>query len=400
MAIDYNAIEDVALARAAILTPGLEHANGLTVCISGGVGQGKTNIIRDMLIEEGYHVEVVIASQMEPMDFLGTLWPVTGPDGKTRTSYLPPPWAERAAAHKHSVVIFDEASDIDRPVQKAMQRVICERRVGDLAIKHVPMILLENPVSVSKGYEKTMAMANRIGHMQDWTGASVAQWRAYMRTAGNGYVVQAIRDPEKTWKDIHERWDECYAKAWGLVDTYTARNEAAVDKAPDPDHPDASGPFATRRSWDMAVRAYASSMLHGLSAGATLRFVGQFIGHAAAREFFTFVRAQDLPDCAKVLDGEIQFAHDANRPDRSMVVFATCSTLVAPEKAEKREKRAAALWKLLRENIKYADIILSAAITLCDRKVRLARGVDADFVLAKLAPVLRAAGVQVGKETE
>ena len=48
----------------------------------------------------------------------------------------------------------------------------------------------------------------------------------------------------------------------------------------------------------------------------------------AALEFATYRSSMDLPDPEKLLDGQIQWAHDKQRLDVSYAVFSTCSALV------------------------------------------------------------------------
>jgi len=391
---------DVDIVRASILTPGLCHRWGLPLRLEGKPGTAKTALITQIAEEEGFHVEVVIASLRDPSDFLGVAVPVTEKDGTTTVEYAPPAWALRAAKAQYAVVLFDEINSAVPAVQAALHRVVLEGQVGDYKLPNtVVFIAAMNAVEdATGGQDVAMALGNRFGLLADWEGATPQQWCQWIVTAGNGNETAKLRDAAETMKAVKKAWPEHFAKAAGVWTSYISKNPAELNKPPAPDSPEASRAWSSMRTNEMAVRALAASSLHNLSEIDTQRFVGAFVGAAAARQFFAWKKMLDLPDCAALLDGSVSYKHDPDRLDRSMVVFRTCAAIVAPSNAEKRQPRTAALWKLLKSHLDFADIIFPAAVVLCDSKVRLVRGfAEADVVLAKLAPVLRAAGITVTK---
>jgi len=106
----------------------------------------------------------------------------------------------------------------------------------------------------------------------------------------------------------------------------------------------------------------------------------------------------DLPDPARLLDGEEQFTPDRDRIDRTMAVYSSCAALVAPKTAEKRNERAAALWQMLAGNLGMLDVVYPAVRALCNRDTLLVRlggklNTDAEAVLKKLGPAFAAAGI-------
>ncbi len=391
---------DTDIVRASLLTPGLCHRWGLPLRLEGKPGTAKTALITQIAIEEGFHVEVVIASLRDPTDFLGVAIPHQNEDGSTTVEYAPPAWALRAAKAEFSIVVFDEINSAVPAVQAALHRVVLEGQVGDFKLPNtVVFIAAMNAVEdATGGQDIAMALGNRFGLLADWTGPSPQEWCQWIVTAGNGNETTKLREAAESLKAVKKAWPEHYAKAAGVWASYISKNPAELSKPPAPDSPEASRAWSSMRTNEMAVRALASSSLHNLNEIDTQRFVGAFVGAAAARQFFAWKKMLDLPDCAQVLDGSVKFAHDPDRLDRSMVVFRTCAAIVAPSNAEKRQPRTAALWHLLKSHLDFADIIFPAAVVLCDSKVRLVRGfAEADTVLAKLAPVLRAAGITVAK---
>ena len=101
----------------------------------------------------------------------------------------------------------------------------------------------------------------------------------------------------------------------------------------------------------MATRALAASEIHHLDESESDRYVGSFVGPAAIRELRSWMVNVDLPDPAELLDGKIEWQHDPDRLDRTMVVCSSCAALVAPHSAEKRMPRAEAAWKLIHKGM-------------------------------------------------
>ena len=151
----------------------------------------------------------------------------------------------------------------------------------------------------------------------------------------------------------------------------------------------------------MATRALAASEIHHLDESESDRYVGSFVGPAAIRELRSWMVNVDLPDPAELLDGKIEWKHDPDRLDRTMVVCSSCAALVAPQSAEKRIPRAEAAWKLIHGLMEVSDVVLPAVRTLASEQVRLVRGPKgmlkfAELVLAKFNPILNAAGIRAG----
>ena len=76
--------------------------------------------------------------------------------------------------------------------------------------------------------------------------------------------------------------------------------------------------------------------------------------------------------------------------DRTAAVINSCTALILPKGAEKREERAEALWELL-ESVGSTglDVVVPAASALVDN--RLMSGKAAINVLSRMRPMLQAA---------
>ena len=330
-------MDDTRILHASLFTPGLNHCWGLPLILIGKPGTAKSALIVQKALEAGLHVEVVIASLRDPTDFLGM--PVVTKTGAVE--YIPPSWAIRAAKAIRSIVVLDEINTAPPAVMAALLRVVLDRCVGDFQLPGtVRFLAARNAVEdAAGGYELPTALSNRFGHIP-WEGPDVKAWSAHILSAGNGNEVKALTSAEDEEKRVLGLWPNEYAQAAGIITSFIRRNPSLAHQQPDPGSPSCSTAWPSRRTWEMAIRALASSKVHKLSEDEADRFVGSFVGAAAMRELRTWMAELDLPDPSELLDGKAKFVADKDRLDRTMVVLSSCAALVAPESAEKRTARA------------------------------------------------------------
>ena len=390
---------DTRIIHAALYTPGLKHRWGQPLRIIGGPGTAKSALIESVATASGLHVEIVIASLRDPTDFLGL--PVPRDDGSV--GYAPPAWALRAAKAKHAVVFLDEIGQCPPAVQASLMRVVLDRVVGDFVLPtSVRILAAQNSTEDSAGgYDLAAPLANRFGTLSDWVGPSSEEWCSWLLQAGNGNEVEVATTVEAEEARVMKAWPSTYAKAAGIVTSFLRRKPSLLHAQPPSGSPEASMAWPSRRSWEMATRALAASEIHHLDEAESDRYVGAFIGSAAMRELRSWLVNVDLPDPAELLDGTVEWKHDPDRLDRTMVVCSSCAALVAPHSAEKRIPRAEACWKLVHGLMEVSDVVLPAVRTLVSEQVRLVRGpkgmfAHAEKVLAKFLPIFNAAGIRVG----
>ena len=289
-------------------------------------------------------------------------------------------------------------------VQAALLRVVLDRVVGDFVLPSTVRILAaQNAVDdAAGGYDLAAPLANRFGTLPDWAGPSCQDWCSWLLQAGNGNEVEVATTAEAEEKRVLKLWPGAYAKASGIITSFLRRNSSLLHAQPASGSPEASLAWPSRRSWEMATRALAASEIHHLDESDTDRYVGAFVGPAAIRELRSWLVNVDLPDPERLLDGEIEWKHDPDRLDRTMVVCSACAALVAPQSAAKRMARAEALWHMMVPLMEVSDVIFPAVKTLSSVEVRLVRGPkgimfkDAEKVLAKYLPIFQAAGIKVG----
>ena len=391
---------DTRIIHAALFSPGSKHRWGLPLRIVGAPGTAKSALIENVAEASGLHVEVVIASLRDPTDFLGL--PVPREDGSV--GYAPPAWALRAAAAKHAVVFLDEINTAPPAVQAALLRVVLDRVVGDFALPATVRILsAQNAVEdAAGGYDLAAPLANRFGTLPDWTGPSCEEWSAWILQAGNGNEVEVATTAEAEEARVMKLWPSAYAKAAGIITSFLRRKPSLLHCQPASGSPESSLAWPSRRTWEMATRALAASEIHHLDESESDRYVGAFVGAAAIRELRSWLANVDLPDPALLLDGQVEWKHDSDRLDRTMVVVSSCAALVAPHSCSKRIERADACWNLIQGLMEVSDVVLPAVRTLISEQVRLVRGPSGMFsgaekVLAKFQPILSAAGIRAGR---
>lgn len=369
--------------HAAFFTP-TQQGWGLPLYFIGEPGVAKSTFIRNFAKTVGVPCEVLSGAERGEGAFGVVPVPVKG-----TLTYPAPDWT--AAFAKRGLVFLDEITSNPPIIQAPCMGLLLDKRIGSHQLPGGVRVwaACNPPEMAANGYEIAPPLANRGGWLR-WHPPSIEEHIAYMLgQAGDADDSTVDCDAEEL--RVKAAWGGGYAKAVGLetgflraqADWKNRFPKAAVQQ---------SGPWPSDRTWDMATRALASAFVHGLSETDRDEFVSSFIGQEAYTAFATFMAEQDLPNIARVLDGEEDFKHDRARLDRSAVVINSAVALVTPAHAEKRDDRAMALWKLLSGVGDSAmDIIVPAAQALVNSGLH-GKGASTTL-LARMNPVLAAAGV-------
>jgi len=316
-------------------------------------------------------------------------------------NYPRPEWTNKFMATGRGIVFVDEATSTPPALQAPLMGLILARRIGGFVLpKGVRVLSAANPVELAAGgFDLAAPVANRLGHI-DFTKPTAEEHVQFMLRGddtGNDAEVKINAIDEEA--RVMAAWGNAWAKAVGLETSFITKRPGLKNVCPKAGDPKASRAWPSDRTWEMATRALASADVHGLSQTETEVFVEAFIGAGTAGELFTFMADQDLPDPAKLLDGTETFAHKATRIDRTVAVLGACAALVTPKAADKRKDRAAAFWGLLEKMAEGSkadlDIIVPAVHALIEADLHVM--VEASKPLAKIQPVLRAAGITPGK---
>jgi MoxR-like ATPase len=372
--------------KAAIFTPGLNGRWGLPLLLEGKPGSAKTSRVYQLAKASGLDIEVVIASLREPADFLGL--PIPNEDGTMH--YAAPSWAVRLLNAKRGIAFLDELNTAPPAVQAATLRVVLDGAVGDSILPSgIRFIAAQNATDeAAGGWDLAPPLANRFGHIR-WENPDIDSWSDWLL---GGNDQERALDSEAEEERVLAAWASPHATARGLIAGFVRRRPSLLHNMPKIGNPEASRAWPSPRTWEMAARALASAQVHELSQVEEEEFVSSFVGAGTASEFFGWREKTDLPDPADVLDGKAKFKHEEKRLDRTLAILSACAALVSPANAEKRNARAAKLWTILANVCEDAtDVIVPAARTMV--KSRLASMPEARSVLAKINPVLAAAGV-------
>lgn len=302
---------------------GLCLAARITPLVSAGPGVGKTSVI-ESLQQQGIHVETVVCSHYEPVDFSGL--PVVTPAGDVQLA--PPAWARRVAEFEGiSVVFFDEWSTAAPSTQAAALRPLTHFEVGSLRLpESVRFIAASNPADVAAGgWELKPPTANRFCHL-DW----VLPHEVFNDGIVSGIWPQ-LTMPSVVDSSLQAELDVSRAAAAGFL----AARPTLLNAMPK-DPLAQGGAFPTPRTWDYATRLLAWGRATGSRKAAIELAVAGVIGLSTGHEFLTWIRQQDLPDPETLLDDPDGFSFEGMRPDRVHMILqslvARVSSTPSPER--------------------------------------------------------------------
>lgn len=351
-------------------TPGRDGRWGLPVLFWGPPGIGKTAILSEASRKCGFdHVEVLSPGERGEGAF-GVI-PVPSSDGR-KITYPAPDWTERFDGSARGVVFVDEINRAAEALQPPLLGLVNDLRIGGHYLgKNVRVCAAANPSSSAPNvYELDPAQANRMGHL-DWVTPNVADWSQWAMVGSDyddGQSINAAKEEER----VMAAWPTAYAKAVGLVTSFLRSFPGLHHAQPKIGDPANGRAWPSPRTWELAMRAIAGAEIHmpGDEAACEL-LVEAFVGRAAASQFIAWRVNTDLPDPAKLLDGEIKWAHDPKRLDRTVAVLASCAALVCPPSAQRRQQRGDVLWGMIDGLSKKAmDIVEPAARCLVRANLR------------------------------
>lgn len=388
-----------AILKAAIFTPLSNGRWGLPLLFWGEPGIAKTSVIEEVAASFEMHCETLSPSERGEAAF--GIVPVPSGEGENMTILNPrPDWTRMFDKSGRGVVFVDEMTSTPPALQAPLMGLLLAKRIGGHTLpKGVRVLGAANPADLAAGgYELSAPVANRLGHIE-WTAPTVEEHTAYMMrgSSGAGGEDAATTNPEHEERRVLEAWPDAWATAVGYEAAFLNRRQSLKNQCPKAGDPKASRAFPTDRSWENATRALASGFVNGLSESEREVFVSSFISEKVASEFFEFMEKQDLPDPAELLDGNEKFKHNPQRVDRTIAVLSACTALVTPANAKLRSQRCSALWGLLQdmtENKADHDIIVPSVHALIGSGQHTMK--ESAKVLAKLNPVLKAAGVTPG----
>ena len=307
--------------------------------------------------------------------------------------YPMPEWAYRAYCAQRGLVFIDEINTAPPALQPYLLGLVLDGVIGASVLPGGirRCAAMNDTEDAAGGWDIPPALANRFGWIM-WEAPSAARWTDWLLSDMDDEHSAGALDAEKEEQRVLKNWALPWSRARGNVAGFINRRPELLHKQPKPGDPALHKAWPSRRSWEFATRAMASAEVHGLDDVTTDEFVSAFIGVSAAAEFAAYVRESDLPDPEELLDGKASWKHDTRRLDLTMAVLSACAALVQNKDAPKRAARAAALWTIIAPICKEdADVVVPAGRVLC--KAKLANFPEAKAVLAKIQPMLKAAGI-------
>lgn len=378
--------------KAALFTPISKGRWGLPLLFWSNPGEGKTSVIEEVCAEYGLPCTVLSPGEMGE----GAFGVIPVPDKSGVIRYPAPEWTLAHVEHG-GVVFIDEMSSTPPALQPPLLGLLFARRIGGTTLgPRTRVVGAANPPEVAAGgFDLAPPVANRCGHIE-WSAPTVDDHTAYLLRAqsADGTATPRAFDAAGEEERVLSAWPNAWAWAVGLETAFLHRRPSLKNQCPKAGDPKAGRSWPSDRSWENATRALASSRVHALGEAVRDEFVSSFVGAGAANELFAFAAEADLPDPSEVLDGKVKFKHEAKRLDRTAAVLNACTSLVVPPTAQKRTERTKALWELMLEltNDKTVmDLLVPGAQALVKAKLYGQAGVP---TLAKLNPLLKAAGVR------
>lgn len=346
------------------------------VLLWGGPGLGKTSAVREMAEAAGLPCETVIASIREPSDFAGL--PVVSDDGAT-VRFAPPNWAHRLAATGRGVLFLDEISTAPPAVQAALLRVVLERTVGDLSLPAAVSVVAaaNRPEEAADGWDLSPPLANRFCHLE-WD-LSSTEWADGLLGGFSHYPVPNL---EPTYLEAE------VASARGIVGAFVRGRPHLLHAHPG-DETGAGRAWPSPRSWDMAARLIAASVLSSAPDLVLASLVVGAVGGGAAAEFLAWREDLDLPDPEAVLRDPQSF----RLPERGDRAYAALAAVTAAVLADNSPQRWEAAWRAIAAGTsdRHGDVAVAAVRSLISHRPENA--IPPGEVLAQMAPLLRTAGL-------
>ena len=257
----------------------------LPVLLWGAPGIGKTAALTQLAESLDLPLTTVIASVHEPSDFAGL--PVIGDDPAVQgVPMAPPDWAVRLAKAGRGLLFLDELSTAPPAVQAALLRLVLERRVGALRLPPgVRIVAAANPrTSTSDGWELSPPLANRFVHLQ-WTYVH----DVVVRGLGGTWPTATLPTLDPA------RLDDAVAFARRAVCTLLDARPTLVHQIPKSETK-RGGPWASPRSWEMALRLVAFATAADTSREVLSMLVRGTVGDGPGLELLAGLDRMDLPD--------------------------------------------------------------------------------------------------------
>jgi MoxR-like ATPase len=348
---------------------------GVPVLLISEPGTGKTAWLNAVASALDRHLETLIGSICDPTDIGGQPMRVNG-----HCEYAPPGWFVRlrdckTKGRKGGMLFGDELTSCPPTVQAPLLRLYSERRLhcGELPADTLLFAACNPPEQAAAGHDLAPPMANRLAYFTwnppatDWITGMVAGW-------------PAPRVPL-----LPSNWEARLPAAKVLVASFIRANPTLLHVFPT-DEAQRSGPWPSRRTWDLVARTLAA---HDALSMAADDAVPALVGPGAVIAFLDWRRNQNLPDPEALLANPGTFV----MPERDDIAFTVLNSVVGAALGRLTPPRWAAAWDILAVAVR-AGLVDVAAIAARALAATLPLGVTKiPPAAAAFLPALQKAGI-------
>jgi hypothetical protein len=258
----------------------------IPVVLWGAPGVGKTQAVRDFVVELDWPLYEIIPATRNPDDFGG--YPV--PDNGCVRLRPIGDWLDfvkrvEASNCKKGILFLDEVGQCTIAVQNALLRVVLDRVVGEFVLPPgVRVVCAANPADQAGGWELTSAFSNRLAHL-DWPSPTVEEWSDWL--AGLPLPAEGA---------------ETAQRARHLVTHFLAARPGLLLSLPAPDA-ERGRAWPSPRSWHRCVEGLAGAIAAHPESVADMgaAVAAATVGWTAAGAFAEMLRGIELADPEKML---------------------------------------------------------------------------------------------------
>lgn len=349
--------------KAALFTP-TSRGWGLPMLLEGRMGIGKSSRVRALASRYGLPC-ITVSPALAGEGAFGAV-PVPNADGHLDA---PPPYWMRGMLGNNptlpaAVVLVDEIGSAAEHLQPPLLSILVEGMVGGghMLPRQVRCLGATNPERLSvNGGRLAPNVTCRFG----WLNADIEDKALAGELLGNFLTTTASGTEERVTPYVEEEhrvlaaWGKTFASTAGLAKSFFRARPDLVEA-----YKDGQRSWPNPRSWEWAIRAAASSRIHGLPGDAELAFVGSFVGEGAANEYLQFAATQDIPDPDAILFGDATINwKEKGRVDKVYATVGACVSRLAslikePERASEGADRFLNL--LVTAPSLFADLVSSS----------------------------------------
>lgn len=301
--------------------------SGIPTLFWGPPGVGKSEAIYSFARRNNMPCLVVLLSQYDPVELAGVRFVHEG-----EVKVAKPDLMASLEKSGGGVLFLDELSCALPSQQSVALRLVRERRLGPWSLPDNTIIVAaaNPPEYAAGGFELTAPMANRFKHVQ-WEVDALEFCKDFPNYWGN---IPVLRDaagnivPEQLWTNARSV----------MAGFLSARQQLLLQLPKQKSKQSYAWP--SPRTWDMASRELAVHLTTSKILESVLDQIASCIGAPAATEFLQWAREADIPNPEELLKNPCY-----NWPDKSDIIFAGLSNMVAYVQQSLNKSKDKALWE-------------------------------------------------------